>query len=213
MGDLRDRGWVLLITDAVVLLPEAPLRRPYRRPADESLPGQPLPTADPPGVPELPAVLGPRRRDRAIGALQLLGWIAGPAFVLSGLADGWFPTIVVLWGAGILGFDGWARLNGRVTLTREAVLVHDRMRTHRVPWQRMHGVRQDGDRLWLAWDPDRVVQVGPFAAGAEHWGAVMMGLRAGAAPGGEVTSRVGSGVAVAAAYALVAIAAAWWQFA
>jgi hypothetical protein len=212
-GDLRDGGWVLLITDSVVLLPEAPLRTPRRRPeVADALPGEPLPPTDPGDLPELPVNLRPSPRDRAIGALSLLGFAAGPAVVLTGLPNSWWQTSVVLCAGGVLTYEGWGRLNARVRLTRGGLAVHDRTRVHHVPWQRLHGVRHDKKGLWLAWDPDIAVQVSGVA---DHWGAVMMRLRdlslAAGDPGGQVHGRLGSGLAVSLAYALVAIASVWWQ--
>lgn len=212
-GDLRDGGWVLLITDSAVLLPETPLRTPRIRPAAaHALPGEPLAPTDLGDLPALPVVLRPRPRDRALGALSLLGSAAGPAVVLAGLPDGWWQTIVVLCVGGELAFVGWGRLNGRVELARRGLVVHDRMRVHDVPWHRLHGLRRDGKQLWLAWDPDHTAQVSGVT---DHWGAVMMRLRdlslAAGDPGGQVTSRLGGGLAVGLAYALVAIASVWWQ--
>ncbi len=212
-GDLRDGGWVLLITDSVVLLPEAPLRTPRRRPeVAVALPGEPLPAADPGDLPELPVVLRPRPRYRVLGALSLLGFAAGPVAVLAGLPDGWWETGIVLWLGGVLTYEGWGRLNARVRLTRGGLVVHDRVRVHHVPWQRLHGVRYDDKGLWLAWDPDVAVQVRGVA---EHWGAAMMRLRdlslAAGDPGGQVGNRLGGGLPVGVAYAFVAIASVWWQ--
>ena len=235
-GDLRHGGWVLLITDDVVMVPEAPVRTPQRlpwqsapRPAvPEPLPGQPTATRDsdaapgPDILPQLPVVLRPRLRERALGALSLLGCAAGPGVVLAGLTDSWWDTIVLLCGAGMLCHDGWGRLSARATLTRGAAVVRDRLRVHHVPWQCLHGVRHDETRLWLAWDPDVVVKVSPFtstrvsgAASAEYWAAAMMRLRdlslAAGDPGGSVTSRANGGVAVVVIYVLVALASVWWQ--
>ena len=59
-------------------------------------------------------------------------------------------------------------------------------RVHSVPWERLHGVRRDGPRLLIAWQPDVVAEVGPFRADgtdgtdearAERLGAVMLTLR------------------------------------
>jgi hypothetical protein len=212
-GDLRDGGWVLLITDSLVLLPEAPVRTPRHRPeVAKALPGEPLPPTNPGDLPELPVVLRPRPRDRALGALSLLGFAAGPAVVLTGLPDGWWQTIIVLWLGGVLTYEGWGRLNARVRLTRRGLVVHDRMRVHHVPWQRLHGVRRDDKGLWLAWDPDHTTQVSGVT---DHWGAVMIRLRdlslAAGDPGGQVTNRLGGGLVVGLAYTLVAIASVWWQ--
>ena len=211
-GDLRDGGWVLLITDSVVLLPTAPVRKPRHRPEARTLPGGSLPPADPSDPPELPVIVRPRRRDRVLGALSLLGFVAGPAAVLTGLPDGWWQTLVVLWLGGVLTYDGWGRLTARVKLTRGELVIHDRMRVHHVPWQRLHGVRRDDKGLWLAWDPDIAVHVRGVA---DQWGAVMTRLRdlslAAGDAGGHVTVRPGRGPAIGLAYTLVAIGSVWWQ--
>ncbi|MGK5683632.1 hypothetical protein [Actinoplanes sp. URMC 104] len=95
-GDLRDGGWVLLVTDSAVLLPEAPLRTPWRRPEKVEAPSRP-----------------PGPRERALGAVSLLGFAAAPAAVLTGLPDGWWQTLVVLVAGGALAYEGWGRLGGR----------------------------------------------------------------------------------------------------
>lgn len=212
-GDLRDGGWVLLITDSDVLLPEAPLRTPRRRPeAAGALPGNPLAATDQDDLPELPVVVRPRPRERVLGALALLGFAAGPAVVLTGLRDGWWETVTALVVGGALTSEGWRRLTAWVRLTAGGLVVHDRLRVHHVPWHRLHGVRSDDKGLWLAWDPATTVQVNGVA---DHWGAVMMRLRglaqAAGDPGGQVGRRPGAGMAVGVAYALVAIASVWWQ--
>ncbi|MFG1993777.1 hypothetical protein ACGFJ7_27755 [Actinoplanes sp. NPDC048988] len=214
-GDLRDGGWVLLVTDTAVLLPEAPVRTPRRRRrAEVEAPfGEPMPAADPGELPALPVVLRPRPRTRALGALLLLGFAAGPAVVLAGLPENWWQTVVFLWLGGTLTYDGWSRLTARIELTRGGLVVHDRARVHSVPWERFHGVRRDDKGLWLAWDPDITLQARDVT---NHWGAVMMRLheRALAAgdPGGQVTGRMNAGLAVCLAYTVVAVASVWWQY-
>ncbi|MEU4237138.1 hypothetical protein [Actinoplanes sp. NPDC026619] len=212
-GDLRDGGWVLLITDDAVLLPEAPLRTPRERPEPAGvLPGEPVPVTDPGDLPELPVLLRAHPRDRVLGAFALLGFAAGPAAVLAGLPDGWWQTLVALGMGGFLTYEGWGRLNTRVRLTPGGLVVHDRVRVHRVPWARLHGVRHDDKGLWLAWGPGTSVQIRGVA---DHWGAVMMRLRdlylAAGDPGGQVSSRLNAGPAVGLAYALVAVASVWWR--
>lgn len=254
IGDLRDGGRLMLVTDTAVLLPEAPLRVPRRLPwqapaqppVPEPLPGQPLagsgpfPADDSPGhhaespLPDLPVLLRPRRRDRAVGVLSVSGFVAGPAAVLAGVPDGWWQTVVVLWLGGTVGVEGLGRLSRRVRLTHSAIVVHGMLHVHHVPWARLHGVRRDGDRLFLAWDPDVIIPVGPFAtsppaastvpgavtshgtaAVAAHWGAVMMRQRdrgrAAGDPGERVTTWRGIALAGGAAYALAALALIWWQ--
>ncbi|GIE89641.1 hypothetical protein Are01nite_61210 [Actinoplanes regularis] len=212
-GDLRDGGWVLLISDSVVLLPEAPLRMPRRRPeVTKAPPGEPLPPMDTGDLPELPVVLWSRPRDRVLGALSLLGFAIGPAVVLAGAPDGWWQTVLALWAGGHFAYQGWCRLNTRVELTRSGLVAHGRGRVHHVPWQRLYGVRHDEKGLWLAWEPGSTFQIGGVA---DRWGAVMMRLRelslAAGDPGGRVTSRLGGASAVVLVYAFVAIATVWWQ--
>ncbi|GAA0552666.1 hypothetical protein GCM10010172_38880 [Paractinoplanes ferrugineus] len=211
-GDLRAGGWVLLLTDSVVLLPEAPVRIPRRRPEPaDALPGEPVPVPAGGDGPDLPVVLRPRARDRLLGALSLLGFAAGPAVVLVGLPDDWWQTVVALWFGGFLTYSGWSRLTSRVALTRDGLVVHAGLRIHRVPWQRLHGVRADDEGLWLAWEPDVAVQVSRLP---DRAGAMMMRLRelalAAGGPGGPANSRLGGGPAVLAGYVLVALAAVWW---
>ncbi|MBM2618505.1 hypothetical protein JIG36_23390 [Actinoplanes sp. LDG1-06] len=208
-GDLRDGGWVLLVTDDAVLLPEAPLRTPRNRPEmPEDPPGEPLPDTDPGDLPELPVVLRMPPRDRVFGALLLLGFAAAPALVLTGLTDGWWDSGIVLWVGGLMTYGGWDRLNARVRLTRGGLVVHDRWRVHHVPWHRLREVRRDDKGLWLEWEPDVTFRMSGVD---EHWGPVMMRLRdlslAAGDPGGDVTGRLSGGLVVGLAYlAVVAVA-------
>ncbi|SNY52532.1 hypothetical protein SAMN05421748_11327 [Paractinoplanes atraurantiacus] len=212
-GDLRDGGWVVLITDSAVLLPEAPLRMPMRSPESvpDAPPGVPLPSAGREELTELPVVLRPRPRERVLGALSLLGFAAGPAVVLAGLPEDWWQTLVVLWLGGSLTYGGWRRLTARAELTKGGLVVHGRMRVRHVPWTRLHGVRRDDKGLWIAWEPGDAIHL---TGVADRWGGVIMRLRdlslAAGDPGREVTDRLGSGPAVVFAYVLVAAATLWW---
>lgn len=209
-GDLREDGWVLLITDTEILLPEGPVR--LRRTLD-FLPGEPLQLTDPDDLPELPVVLRPRLRARALGAVALLSLAAAPAAVATGLVEGWWETLGLLWTGALLTHEGWSRLTARVTLTRYALEIRGRLRVHWVPWQRFHGVRRKGKQTWLAWEPDTVVKVN-FVT--DRWGAAMMRLReeslATRDPGSQATARPGIGLTVWLLYALAAAAALWWRY-
>ncbi|MBU2669764.1 PH domain-containing protein [Actinoplanes bogorensis] len=207
-GDLRDGGWVLLISDSHVLVPEAPLRMPRKRPEiTDPLPGDPLPAAELAGdLPELPVEVGRTRRDRVFGALSMLGF-AAPVAVAAGLPEGWWQTIIFLFGGGSFVYSGWARLSDRLTLTRGGLVLHDGLRVHHVPWPRLHGVRVDGGKVWLAWEPNIAAETNGVS---EEWGAVMLRLRdlaqAAGDPGGQATSRLlGGGLAVVLVYVLAAI--------
>ena len=95
-------------------------------------------------------------------------------------------------------------------------------RVHSVPWERLRGVRRDGARLAIAWQPDVVAEVGPFRANgtkvsaearAERLGAVMLTLRRRAfvdvAAGRPTRSRPGSAWALLAGYAALVALALW----
>ena len=180
VGDLRDGGWVALITDEHMLVPTAPLRMvrprlimPWRRDVDVSdeedrqrpgdlLPGHPVGPAA--AAPPLPLVLRARRRDRVLGALLLLAAPTALLAVLVGLPEDWWQALAVLWTGGAVATRGWMRRSARVILQQAFLEVRAGFRRFRVPWARLHGVRQSDDRLYLAGDPDFGVQVGPFDA-------------------------------------------------
>jgi hypothetical protein len=93
----------------------------------------------------------------------------------------------------------------------------------------VHGVRCDGGKLMVAWEPDVKMTMGSFdydvipdnpdasgessaAVRAKRVGATMMRLRE-LAPAGDPgitsTARLGSGAFVGAVYAIIALAT-WW---
>jgi len=86
----------------------------------------------------------------------------------------------------------------------DGVVVPTNWFTVTVPWERLHGVRRDGDRLALAWEAEQAT-VGPFAgpagpsAAAESAGALLVALQqaqerttGGAGVGPRVGARVGA---------------------
>ncbi|MGZ6793699.1 MAG: hypothetical protein ACXVFV_12140, partial [Mycobacteriales bacterium] len=243
VGDLREGGWAVLVTEAGVLVPQRPLRLVYPRerslPAvvgrllrraprapeqvDEGLlPGVPVDGASEVPSLSLPSSVRPVRRQRQLGALLCLGaFVAAPAAV-SSLADGWYQRgVVVLLGGQLL----LAGLHRRTQVLR---LLHDRLevvgpwRSTRVPWDRLHGARQDGALLLLAWEPDVVLAVGPLELDGSQERPDLLASRVGATavrlreralalggPGRPVERAAGAGRDVLAAYGLLCAAALW----
>jgi hypothetical protein len=152
---------------------------------DAFLPGAPVRRAQA-GPIELPMVAAGPVRTQAVGLFMLIAALAGvPALLLlAGL--GWYErALAVLVGGRVL-LGGTARLVEQVRLSHTHLRVVGSYRVHSVPWERLHGVRRDGARLAIAWQPDVVADVGPFRADgtaacaearAERLGAVMLTLR------------------------------------
>jgi hypothetical protein len=108
-----------------------------------------------------------------------------PALLLLG-GLGWYERGLAVLVGGRLLLGGAARLVEQVRLSHTHLQVVGSYRVHSVPWERLHGVRRDGARLAIAWQPDVVADVGPFRADgtgasakarAERLGAVMLTLR------------------------------------
>lgn len=243
VGDLREGGWVVLVTEHEVLVPQRPLRLvdPRRRalpavvarllgrapraaePEEEgALPGVPVEAASEAPSLDVPSAVRPVRRQRQLGALFCLGaFVAAPSAVLW-LADGWYQRgVAVLLGGQLL----LAGLNRRAQVLR---LLHDRLevvgpwRSTSVPWDRLHGARQDGAVLLLAWEPDVVLAAGPLElegsqeppdAVASSVGATAVRLRERALalgrPGRPVQRAAGAGRDVLVVYGLLCAAALW----
>lgn len=185
-GDVRDRGWCLLITDERVIMPAAPVRIGIREGSRrEALKRQlptglhrlvPEPPADPehwegvPGVPvvtrlaglSLPLSAAPQLSRRVRAGLEGLAiGLVAPVFI--GLfAESWFQRIMAtVLGASLLG-SRLAPAFQRVTLTRESLLLRTGGSISVLPWERVLGVRREGSRLYVALDPDDVVGLGPL---------------------------------------------------
>ena len=188
---------------------------------DPLLPGVPVRPAQP-GPIGLPMVAAGPVRMRAVGLCMLAVALAGvPALLL--LTDlGWYERgLAVLVGGRVL-LGGTARLLEQVRLSHTHLQVVGSYRRHSVPWERLHGVRRDGSRLAIAWQPDVVAEVGPFRADAtdvsaearaERLGAVMLTLRRRAfvdvAAGRPARSRPGPAWGLLAGYAALVGMALW----
>jgi hypothetical protein len=249
VGEFVEGGWAAIVTDHELVLPQSPLRLrrqrlgvPWRRQAgvlrldrdaDEDvedvadlgeLPGRPV-TADPQiDTPPLPHVLAPPQRQRLTGLAMLLGMVAAAISLAAGLAQDWYEHVLLI-GFGVwFTYGGLVRLARRVTLTRLRFTVTTGVRNVHVPWERFHGARVGHKHLYLAFEPDLVVQVGPFeAAGPSRQrrrdvrqvAALMMALRARALAAGSagrpVRSTAGPVIPGLAIYALLVIASLWWR--
>lgn len=220
VGDLRQGGWVALVGESGVLWPSGGVRRLVRDdPAsdeDDLFRGEPV-AAGTGGVPHLPVVLRAPWSARVLGTALLAGFAVGPvASVL--LAEGWYQRLLALWLGGASGISGLTRLRVGLRLEPTALTLRGRWHTHVVPWAALHGVRRDGPELRLAWWPDEIMDVGPFApetgetpeSTASRAGDLMMRQRtralAAGDPGHRVASRWSPAVPAAALYLLVSVA-------
>jgi len=173
-------------------------------------------------LPDLPLTVRPRLRIRLIGAAMLLaGFVGYPAAVwVGGLSL--FQHVLVAIGFGRLAVAGSARLLSRLRIDHPRFEVSGSWWAHSVPWDRLHGVRRDGERLSVAWQPDVVVEVGPFddpdgprgrQQRAERLGAAMLLLRQRALLGGlpsrQTSSRPSATWIVLAGYAVLALVTFW----
>jgi hypothetical protein len=233
VGDLRIGGYVAVLLDASVLLPRGAVRAWAQRtdevpPPDASerpLPGVPVKMTAPAGPSEpLPdpgeVVLPPSRRRRLEGAGLLALAVAAIGLAAVPGQDGLIDEVIVFAGAWAL-LEGWLRVAGIVVARRDAVVVPTAWQTVTVPWEQLHGVRRDGDRLALAWEAEQAM-VGPFAgdegteAAARSAGVLLATLHqragAGVSPGADpavppVQQRVAPAVRALAVYAPLAVAA------
>lgn len=224
LGDLRDRGWALLLTEDGVVQPGGVLRveRALVPDADdeddlgiEQLPGQAVTVADAPArEPEMPLALGGVWRSRALGLLMVAGGLAaGPVGILW-IAESWYQRVL----AAVIGFQcllaGAARMSHRVVLTREALVLQGPLRISVLPWDSLHGIRREARTLFVAWELDSV-DLGPFNGVDEKGAAELAGTmvllrersRAAGVPGREASSRLGPMWPLVAVY-VVAVAAA-----
>lgn len=188
---------------------------------DAFLPGVPVRAAQA-GPIDLPIVAAGPARTRAVGLGMLTAALAGvPALLL--LTDlGWYERgLAVVIGSRVL-LGGTSRLFEQVRLSHTHLHVVGSYRVHSVPWERLHGVRRDGPRLLIAWQPDVVAEVGPFRADgtdgtdearAERLGAVMLTLRERAfvdvAAGRPTRGRPGPAWVLLAGYAALVGVALW----
>lgn len=210
-------------------LPVGPWRRQVEADAglddsDESLlPGHALSAAALRDEPELPLVARAPGSHRALGVLMVAAAFLGAPAALVFVAQDWYERGLAVFLGGNLLLAGAARVLQHVRLTRERLEVVGATRRHLVPWDRLHGARRDDRTLALAWEPDVVIEVGPFEpAGnrlgaedrAEQLGAAMLVLRdralAAGAPGRAVRSRPGPAWGLLLAYAAVVAAAVWF---
>ena len=175
-------------------------------------------------LPELPVTVRPRVRVRLAGAAMLLAAFAGYP-----VAEWWgglslYARVLVALGLGRLAAAGAARLLSCLRLSHAWFEISGPWWTHSVPWDRLHGVRRDGERLSVAWQPDTVVGIGPFddPAGprgrqdrAERLGATMMLLRRrallGGLPGRQTSRRPNATWLVLAGYAALVLLSYYWQ--
>ena len=188
IGDLRYGGWTVLITEDEVLLPAAPLRRPassrprpawlsrwLRRASPDSedevgsrlsrgeLPGTPVPARRPAVEPELPLSARAPGRRRLVGGIMIIAAFVGAPSAEVWFAGNWYERILAVVLACQLLAAGLSRAVQGVTVTRQRLRIDSGTVVHEVPWGRLHGVRLLGDRLVLAWEPDVIMEVGPFA--------------------------------------------------
>ncbi|HEV2887991.1 MAG TPA: hypothetical protein VGX49_13840, partial [Jatrophihabitans sp.] len=167
--------------------------------------------------PELPLTARPRVRVRLLGAGMVLAAFAGlPAAVYLGHPD-LYALVVVTAGFGQLAAAGAVRLLGYLRLSHHQFEITALWRTYSVPWDRLHGVRRDGAVLSVAWQPDTMIDVGPFddpggergrQDRAEQLGAAMLLQRRrallGGLPGRATSSRPSPTWLVLALYAALA---------
>jgi hypothetical protein len=127
---------------------------------------------------------------RRLGQLLVaIATVAAPAAILW-LAEGWWDRGLAVVLGGQLLATAVAMSHEQVTLAPDHLEVVGATARWVVPWARLHGVRREGGRLALAWEPDNAAEVGPFAPcelgpselgpreqAAERLGAAMLDLR------------------------------------
>jgi hypothetical protein len=189
---------------------------------DDLFPGV---AVDPAGLrqpPELPLTVRLRVRVRATGLLMLVAAFVGYP-VLRWLAElHLFGEIALAVGLGRLAMAGVGRLFSYLRLEHSRFEMAGRWWTHTVPWDRLHGVRRNGELLSVAWQPDIMIDFGPFddPAGesgrqdrAEQLGAAMLLLRQrallGGLPGREAGSRPNLTWIVLATYIALVLFTLW----
>ncbi len=251
IGDLHDGGVAMLVTDEAVLLPAGRLRagrvrgqRPFAAaarggppqrlvegwqrltgagngPPDGLFAGAAVDPASLRRPIELPVTARPAARDRGLGLLVVLACFAGLP-VVAFLARPGLPGILLL--ASLTGTpvaSGADRLFSYLRLDHHRFEVAGVWRTYSIPWDRLHGVRQYGQALSVAWQPDVVMEVGPFVdpageLGPRDWteqvGAMMLLQRQrallGGLPGRRIRGRPSPTAWVLAGYAVLTVALA-----
>jgi len=175
-------------------------------------------------LPDLPVTVRPRVRNRLIGAAMLLAAFAGyPAAVGWGEVD-LYPHVVIALGLGRLATAGSIRLLSYLRIDHARFEISGLWWAYSVPWDRLHGVRRDGDQLSVAWQPDVIIEVGPFddpdgprgrQQRAERLGGTMLLLRQRALLGGLPSRRVSRRLSptwiVLAAYGVLVLLSFWWR--
>lgn len=192
---------------------------PDERAGDPFLPGIPVRATGQDRL-DLPIVARTPVRTRVLGLAMLASALAlAPAGLMLVEMD-WFERGMVIFFGGQLLLEGVGRALNQLRLTHAHLEVVGTFRVQFVPWERLHGARRDGAALAIAWEPDLVVDVGPFDADggsagqqtrAEQLGAEMLWQReralARGAAGRPTNSRPGPAWGFFAMYvALVGIA-------
>jgi hypothetical protein len=188
---------------------------------NDGLPGIPV-QATVHDLPVLPVLAATPTRLRATGLAAMVAAMAGAPAALVLLDLDWFGRAMVAFGGGSVLVGGVARALQHVRLTHSFLEVTGAWRVEQVPWERLHGVRRDGSRLAIAWEPDMVAEVGPFQAPectpgqaerAEQLGAMMLRLRERAlvigARGRPTSGRPGPAWPFVAAYSALVGVALW----
>ena len=186
---------------------------------DVLFPGVVVDPAALPNPPELPLTARPRLRIRAMGLLMLCAGFAGYPAALELIRPNLVQKGLVALLCGELAIAGSAQLLSRLRLSHNRFEVSVLWRTHSVPWDRLHGVRRDGEVLWVAWQPDMVAKVPPSddprgergrQDRAEQLGAAMLLQRqralVGGLPGRESSSRPNATWLVLALYLALVVA-------
>ena len=164
-------------------------------------------------------------RTRALGLLMLIAAMAGAPSVLVLVEMDWYERALVIFIGARLLLGGTGRALQHVRLTHTHLEVAGSYRVQTVPWERLHGARRDGATLSIAWEPDRVADVGPFDADggsvgqearAEQLGAVMLRQReralAHGAAGRTIRSRPGPAWGLLAVYVALMCITLWAVF-
>jgi hypothetical protein len=190
-------------------------------PSDVLLPGIPIQAMGQHRL-DLPVVARTPARTRALGLLMLAAALAGAPAALLLVDLDWYERGLVIFIGGSLLLGGTGRGLQQVRLTHTHLEVAASYRIQLVPWERLHGVRRDGAILSIAWEPDMVVDVGPFDADggiagrparAEQLGAVMLRQReralAHGAAGRTIRSRPGPAWGLLAVYVALMCITLW----
>jgi hypothetical protein len=172
--------------------------------------------------PDLPLTARPPGRIRVVGALMLLAGFVGYPVLVWLLRPNPVEAALMTAAFARLARAGAARLLNHLRLSHHQFEIAGTWRIHSVPWDRLHGVRRGGEMLSVAWQPDIVIDVGPFAAPggesgrrdrAEQLGAAMLLQRRrallGGLPGREISSRPSLTWLVLAGAAVVALLSLW----